>query len=654
MPAPNTTAAYGSLGIIFNFTAFTKQLSIQDAVSYSLTAGSLPDGVVVSSSGLLSGTPQIQPVSNQPIHVSVFRITATLSTGGTVNTIYTISVITNVLYVPDSVDLAASQPLASGYKYTLSFISPTTSTLYWRLKWGELPPSGFLTRDGVIEVGFSEPIQPFNRDSFVSANAPAISSLSQSSFDTWAKKYFATAQNLDYQFVVELAEDSGAVVAGHTVRIIHTRVPTSANTWFTENAAYITYDPNQYYYFIVSTINDNISWTVDSDLGTSINGSISEKQLTAKSLKPVTYSVMSRDYNRLPQGCAVLPSGMIAGRISFRCSQDDPINLPANDTYNFTVRASTPYDLCYTDKRFTWKVVRVNNKPSDNLYIRPFPILPEREAIRAILTDPSITNPDILYRNSDPWWNPGTELKFLFEVGLNHKQFIDYETAVSANHRKKSLLFDRLRVAYCIDDQLNTQYEVVYLTFIDRAMGKDYVTGAPVAQSASIDLRPYITNYYVKNNVSYYVFQPDALENMRSRISQFIGTTDRSSLLPSWMSSIQPSNIPGEFTGPLGLFPAVVLAYTKPGQSSKVLTALKNQKFNNFRFEFDRYIWESAASETYNFTSNTYTTGSTTEFDGNTTIFDQEATKFVSGLEYYSEPGANDKYVVFAKSGVFV
>lgn len=655
MPAPNTPSpSYGSLGIVFINTAFTRSITIPNASSYALTAGSLPQGVSLSSSGVLSGIPVIpEPASNQPIYVFVFRVTAT-TTGGTVNQIYSISVLTTGLYQPDRFDLTSSQTLESGYRYQLPLIETPTNTRYWRLKWGDLPPTGLIYQSGSFEIGFPESILPLARESFIRPDAPLISSLSQASFDTWARTFFSQAHELDYQFVIEFADDSGLVVAGHTVRIVHTRVPTTGNTWFSQNSQYIAYDANQYYYFVATTLDDNIVWVTDNDLGYSINGSISDQTLVAESTKAVSYTMMSNDYNRIPQGCALLPSGLISGRISFRCHQDDPVNIPLNDQYDFTVRAATSQSRCYSDRRFTWRITRENPRPTDNLYIRPFPRFEERVALKELLTDPNVIDPDILYRYSDPWWNPGYEFKFLFEVGLNHKDFIDYELATQDNHRKRSLLFDRLKVAYHLNDDLTTRYEVVYLTFIDLASGRDLSTGVPVAARQNIDLRSYISNYYVKNNTSYYVFEPGSLETMRSVINNSIGATNRTRLIPGWMTSIQPTDRPGEFLGPIGLIPAVILAYTRPGLSSKVITALRDVKFNNYRFEFDRYIWEDRSSMTYNFQSNTYTVGSTTVFDSDTTQFDQNATRFVSGLEYYSSPGINDKYVVFPKSGVFV
>ena len=78
---------------------------------------------------------------------------------------------------------------------------------------------------------------------------------------------------------------------------------------------------------------------------------------------------------------------------------------------------------------------------------------------------------------------------------------------------------------------------------------------------------------------------PNSVNNMRKRI-RTLGERDRG-FLPLWMRSIQNTG-----TYELGFTKALVLCYTKPGKSQKVLARIKANGFDfkTINFEADRYI----------------------------------------------------------------
>jgi hypothetical protein len=92
------------------------------------------------------------------------------------------------------------------------------------------------------------------------------------------------------------------------------------------------------------------------------------------------------------------------------------------------------------------------------------------------------------------------------------------------------------------------------------------------------------------------VLYPNSLPNMRKQIYDSIGQVDLSTLLPAWMTSLQPDGTI------LGFTPAWVLCYCKPGTSITILAnILKRWPYvlNQIDFEIDRF--EVDRSKTYNY-----------------------------------------------------
>lgn len=90
---------------------------------------------------------------------------------------------------------------------------------------------------------------------------------------------------------------------------------------------------------------------------------------------------------------------------------------------------------------------------------------------------------------------------------------------------------------------------------------------------------------------------PNSLPNMRKQINDAIGQVNDISLMPLWMTSVQrPSNTI------LGLTPAWVICYTKPGFSEMIANNIATQwpyVLNQINFQLDRF--EVDRSKTYNY-----------------------------------------------------
>jgi hypothetical protein len=70
---------------------------------------------------------------------------------------------------------------------------------------------------------------------------------------------------------------------------------------------------------VVGAIDSEITWLTDSDLGTIVNGETSLLQVQAvnRGGRELEYRLASGAFNNLPQGLELLPSGDIAGRVTF-------------------------------------------------------------------------------------------------------------------------------------------------------------------------------------------------------------------------------------------------------------------------------------------------------------------------------------------------
>jgi hypothetical protein len=110
--------------------------------------------------------------------------------------------------------------------------------------------------------------------------------------------------------------------------------------------------PVQYSLTVLGSLTDRIIWITPYDLGTIVNGSVSELKIEAVSEmgQSVRYSLAKQQPNRIPQSLNLdlLNDGLITGRVTFRHFQMDTDNTTFDrdrtqfDTeYEFTVKAET-------------------------------------------------------------------------------------------------------------------------------------------------------------------------------------------------------------------------------------------------------------------------------------------------------------------------
>ena len=345
-------------------------------------------------------------------------------------------------------------------------------------------------------------------------------------------------------------------------------------------------NPYNYSLNIVGPINSNIVWLTPGDLGTIENGSTSVLYVEAVSVAgiPLQYRLVSGSDSSLPQGLELLPSGNIAGRTSFNTFAVDsgytkfdvvPHETTFDMSHTFTVNAYSADGLISVTKTFTIVVVRAYNEPYDNLYIQAMPPLNDRSVISSLLENTNIFPPALIYREDDPNFGVARNIIYQHAYGLTATTLTNYVASLDLNHYWKNLVLGNIKTAVAHDDLGNVLYEVVYSEIID-----DLVNTQGTSVGKEVEL-PYTVTV---GNEATAVAYPNSLVNMRDQVIDTVGQL--SNVLPRWMLSKQ---VNGQV---LGFTPAWVIAYTKPGKSGQVAYNIETQsveRLNLIDFDVDRY-----------------------------------------------------------------
>lgn len=112
-----------------------------------------------------------------------------------------------------------------------------------------------------------------------------------------------------------------------------------------------------FYYFTLTIAGDtdtDIIWLTDSDLGTITNGAISTYSIEAFNIgaRSLLFRLVSGSRSRLPQGLTLLPSGNIVGRVSFNTFAVDQ----GTTTFDRSTRKVYDYSETTFDSQFSFEV----------------------------------------------------------------------------------------------------------------------------------------------------------------------------------------------------------------------------------------------------------------------------------------------------------
>lgn len=339
---------------------------------------------------------------------------------------------------------------------------------------------------------------------------------------------------------------------------------------------------------VTGPISTNVTWLTPSNLGYIDNGSTSILYVAAKTTAnlPLQYRIASGSDSRLPQGLKLLSSGNIVGRVSFNTfALDDGNTVFDNDTTTFdftctfTVNAYSVNGFVSVNKTFTVEVVRKYDKPYENLYIQCMPPISDRQIIQNLVQNSNIFTPQLIYRNDDPNFGVAKQVVYNHAYGLEADTIDTYVSALQLNHYWKNLTLGEIKTAQAVDPLTGAIiYEVVYSEIIDNLVNnQDESVGKEV-----------VLPYLIENDTIDVVY-PNSLENMRDQVIDVVG--QESNILPLWMQSVQQNG------NVLGFTPAWVIAYTLPGKSGQIQYNIQSQfglQLNQIDFEADRYELDSA------------------------------------------------------------
>lgn len=370
---------------------------------------------------------------------------------------------------------------------------------------------------------------------------------------------------------------------------------------------------------IRNEIDGNIVWITPESLGQINNGTVSLKKVVAESDVALTYRIVGGE---LPPNLMLLSNGEISGVVAYQPT-DVFLNPNTSTNFSFSVQAySAQFPIVNSTRTFNLTVYQQYNQPTDTLYIKCVPSIPDRVLINSLLTDTTLIPNDYLYRSQDPYFGKATSVVYEHAYGIYASSFDEYVAAITKNHYWRNITLGELSTAVARDENGDIIYEVVYSNVIDNLINPQGVSIAEQIywpRPIPLELGPWYTSelnvftsyekpdYYTSLTPGFArVLYPNSLPNMRTRVGQELGQEYNSNLLPLWMTSQQKNG------STLGYTPAWVIAYTKPGYADIVKSNIENNwkntvtntpyTLNTINFTIDRFTVDK--SVTFNYDKN--------------------------------------------------
>jgi hypothetical protein len=267
--------------------------------------------------------------------------------------------------------------------------------------------------------------------------------------------------------------------------------------------------------------------------------------------------------------------------------------------------ATGQQDVISVFKTFTIQVLRVYNKPYQNLFCLAMPPSNDRVVLNELLHDTDIFVPEYIYRPDDPNFGVSTQVKYEHAYGLDPETLDLYVSSLYLNHYWKNLVLGSIETAQARDADGNVIYEVVYSKIIDNLVN---AAGQSVAKIVNL---PYAIIDPVDDSTLIGQVYPNSLVDMRNQVIDVVGQISKK--LPLWMLSKQTNG------RVLGFTPSWVLCYTQPGRSKQIAYYIQEyfgQRLNIIDFKVDRYVLDRTLSKNWNTETQQWTPkGSLTTFD---------------------------------------
>ena len=622
---PEFVTPAGNVGTFYDGAPITPiQIQISDPnpgdnVVVSLAAGTLPPGLSLSPTGLITGyIVPLVPISQTPgFDATPFDQYA--------YDFYINSLSTNYQFTLELND-GRETSIRTFEIYVVSRSSLTADTIEFTTD------NTFITADET----------PFYTPFLVNAEPSNLGTVRSDNF--WAYQFIGLDFDDDVIEYIEYEIDgsTSTLPPGTTLDLqtgwLYGYLPyqgATENTYdfaiYVRKAADAQYRSDPYYFSLtlVGQVNTDVTWLTPSDLGTIINGSTSTLYVAAVNTlggRPLQYRLDPLADNQIPPGLELLSSGEIAGRVTFNTfSLDLGTTTFDRDTttfdakFTFTVNAYSQDGLVSVFKTFSITVLHVYGEPYENLYIKCMPPQADRDLINQLIQNQDIIPIDLVYRADDPNFGVAKNVVYNHAYGLTATTYAAYVSSLVINHYWKNLVLGSIKTAQALDDAGNVIYEVVYSEVVDNLVNAQ---GQSVSKSVTL---PYPINQFDSTEID--TVYPNSLINMRDQVIDTVGQISK--LLPRWMLSKQTN---GQV---LGFTPAWVIAYCKPGKSGQVAYNIAQQygeKLNLIDFEVDRYELDRLLTHNW----------------------DPVAQEWVGTPDIYSSTDVYDKYLVFPRRNILV
>ena len=590
---------------------------------YEITKGTLPPGVTMSKSGLISGIVQLTPDEKYGSYGGYDGSGAEDEFDGTYDrTVATKSVSKNydfVVRVSDGTSFVEQNNSIFVYSADFWRVSNTAITidlteidgspLTMDLSANRRPvfrtgsDLGTFRHDNAlvvkIDVEDFDALQGDLEYSIQSGSLPPGISIDINSGELYGQLARQSAVEVDYNFTIR---------ANRTI--------SSELNVFTDQAFTMK---------VIGELDIGIAFTTPETVGTlkaNIPSLLNVEAVTDEANRVLSYSVTG---GSLPTGITLSEQGNLIGTI-------DPSDFTdSTRSFTFKVTVSDQYQDAATSKEFIVNVdIPFTKIEYGNMSGHATSFI-DQNIFYSLAQDPNINSVDNIFRPDDP--NFGMRLKpnMLMMSGLEAQTLTAFQQQMEQNHAPKTLYFGDIKTAVA-KEGTNTKYEVVYIEMKDNLENND-----GVAVSSSINLRDAVTKPLLgpkassmiatADYVDYEVTTdgglsfsiagskvrfanqlsadlgfietvfPNAVANMRSRMKS-LGHKEYD-YLPLWMKTTQSGDL-----APLGYVKAVPICYCKPGTSGLVKKRIidKALNFKNIAFTIDRYVVSTSKVATETFT----------------------------------------------------
>lgn len=643
---PDFVTPAGSLGSFYEGSPIEYQIQFTDqdpgdAVIASIISGSLPPGLSMSTKGLISG--YILPLTTDKTYTFTVKIT-----DGKEQNLRTFSI-----YVVNRDTLTADTTLIKADTTYITADETTTITPFMT----NYPTNGYI---GVYRNSnyFAYQFQGI----VLNGSSVAYELQSGDSVDLPASLQFNGETGWLYGNIADYGITD--LTFNFTVYVYDVNDPSNISIGYNYSLEIIGPVENS-----VIWLNQSVTVTTDGsiDLGPIDNGAISLFTILAENttgkpiqfrLKPGSYPELPGVYNKLPQGLSLLPSGNIAGRVSFDTfaidggtttfdQQRDTRLIPDPTTfdmvYRFTVEAYSTDGLISVFQLFSIRVVRVFDEPYNSIYIQAMPPQDDRNLLADLLQNQDIMKPSLIFRQDDPYFGVSRNVVYTHVYAIKAAEIQNYVAAMNLNHFRKQLILGDIKVAQALDQNDNVVYEVVYSEIVDTGVNSE---GESPGQNVPV---PYPFNYEGETIKDVY---PNSLIEMRNQLVSEVGNFPQ--VLPLWMRSKQPDGKVPNFVK------AWVIAYANPGKGKHLAYNIATQfgdRLNLVDFIADRYELDRQYSKNWipfedSTELGTWFPITTTTFDEQTTTFDDNSLQFNTPADKYGLTDEYNKYLLFPKTNI--